>query len=178
MIANQRGMTVVEVLVAAAIIAIGLVGVMTVVPISSYSVYEGGHLSTATFLAQQKMEELRNVNWQEKPLPGNDCLGISAGGGMAAPTSNACTRTLPTACNAGTTCSISPDEPNITNYGGYSRTVRIVSCAALPGGCGGVVNANLRRITVTVRYRPLTGSGTSGTGTTKPVVLVMDAARR
>lgn len=174
MIRDQRGMTIVEVLVAAAIIGIGLVGVMSVVPISTYGVYEGGHLSTATFLAQQRMEELRNAVWQETPA--NDCLGVS--GGDVAPTSNSCTRTLPTACNSGTACNVSPDEANVPSYTGYSRTVRIANCATLAGGCAGVTDANLRRVTISVRYLPLTGVGASAGGTTKPVILVMDVARR
>src|SRR3989442_7287448 len=37
---NERGLTLVEVLVAAAIIGIGLVGLMTVVPVSSFGVRE------------------------------------------------------------------------------------------------------------------------------------------
>ena len=48
MILSERGITLVEVLMAAAIIGIGLVGLLTVVPISSYAVYEGNSLTTAT----------------------------------------------------------------------------------------------------------------------------------
>ncbi|PYN71260.1 MAG: hypothetical protein DMD90_00140, partial [Candidatus Rokuibacteriota bacterium] len=60
---NERGITLAEVLMATAMIGIGLVGLLTVVPISSYAVYEGNSLTTATFLANQKLEEIKNGVW-------------------------------------------------------------------------------------------------------------------
>ena len=176
MIADDRGITVVEVLIAAAIIGVGIVGVMTVVPLSSYGVYEGAHLSTATFLAEQKLEELKNARWQAAPA--NDCVGVSTSNGNVAPTSTTCTRTSPIACTTGTNCSVSPDDIAVTGYPDYGRTIRIVDCATWPGGCGGVVNTNMRHVIVTVTYRPLTGVGASAPTTTKPVVLVTDVSRR
>ena len=165
-----------EVLIATAIIGTGILGVMTVVPISTYASYEGGHQSSATFLAEQKMEELRGARWQA--LPANDCLGLSAGNADVAPTSTTCTRTTPTACSAGPACAISPDETTIAGYRGYTRTVRVANCATLAGGCGGVVNATLRRVTVTVTYPPLTGIGVAPANTTKAVILTMNVAQR
>jgi len=173
---DERGFTLVEIVMATAIIGIGLVGVMAVVPISSYGVYEGNSLTRATFLAEQKLEEIRNGVWQQTPA--KDCVGLSAGNGDVAPTSTTCTRTNPTVCNAGGACAVSADENPIANNAGYTRTVRIVDCGSIGGGCGGVNNANLRRVTVTVTYRPLTGAGATAAGTTKPVVLTMNVARR
>ncbi|PYN99335.1 MAG: hypothetical protein DMD91_12890 [Candidatus Rokuibacteriota bacterium] len=175
-ITNERGLTLVEILVAAAVIGIGLVGLMAVVPISSYGLYEGNSLTRATFLAEQKMEEVKNAVWQQSSAI--DCVGLSAGNGDVAPTSTTCTRTNPTACASGAACSIAVDEASVTANAGYARTVRIVDCASVAGGCGGVADANLRRVTVTVTYRPLSGIGATPTGSTKPVVLTTNIARR
>ena len=48
----------------------------------------------------------------------------------------------------------------------------------MAGGCGTVIDANFRRVTVTVTYQPLTGTGAAPTGSTKPVVLTTNVARR
>jgi prepilin-type N-terminal cleavage/methylation domain-containing protein len=173
---NERGLTLVEILVAAVIIGIGLVGLMSVVPISSYGVYEGNSLTRATFLAEQKMEEIKNGVWRQTPA--NDCVGLSAGNGNVPPTSNACTRTNPTVCASGGACTIAADENPVANNAGYTRTVRIVDCSTVAGGCGGVADANFRRVTVTVTYPPLSGTGAAAAGATKPVVLTMNIARR
>jgi type II secretory pathway pseudopilin PulG len=182
MIRDERGITLAEVLMATAIIGIGLVGLLTVVPVSSYSVREGNSLTTATFLANQKMEEIKNAVWQQFPLipppGGNDCVGVSAGNGNVTPTSNNCTRTNPTVCNAGAACTIAADEVPVAGYTEYNRTVRIVDCSTVAGGCGGVVDPNFRRVTVTVTYHAITGTGTGTAGTTKPVVLTMNLSRR
>jgi type II secretory pathway pseudopilin PulG len=176
MITDEGGITIIELLIVAAIVGVGIVGVMTVVPLSSYGVYEGAHLSTATFLAEQKLEELKNARWQATPA--NDCLGLSTGNGDVAPTSTTCTRTDPTPCTTGAMCSVADDETAVAGYPDYGRTIRIVDCATWPGGCGGVVDTNMRRIILTVTYRPLTGVGASTPTTTKPVVLVTDVSRR
>jgi Prokaryotic N-terminal methylation motif len=176
MIRDERGITLAEVLMATAIIGIGLVGLLTVVPISSFAVYEGNGLTTATFLANQKMEEVKNAVWQQ--IPAGDCVGVSAGNGNFAPTSNACTRTNPTVCNSGAACTTTADEAPVAGYAGYNRTVRIVDCSTVAGGCGGVVDPNFRRVTVTVTYHAITGTGTGTAGTTKPIVLTMNLSRR
>ena len=59
MIANQRGMTLVEILIAVAIIVTGLVGVMTGMQLATSGVATGQQQTTATFLAEQRMEDLR-----------------------------------------------------------------------------------------------------------------------
>ena len=176
MILSERGITLVEVLMAAAIIGIGLVGLLTVVPISSYAVYEGNSLTTATFLANQKMEEVKNGVWQQ--IPAMDCVGVSPGNGDFAPTSTTCTRTNPTACNSGGGCTTAVDEIPVAGYTGYNRSVRIVDCATVAGGCGGVTDANFRRVTVTVTYHAITGTGSGAAGSTKPTVLTMNLGRR
>src|SRR5688572_17148749 len=76
MIWNERGLTLAEILVAVAILGIGLVGLAVVVPIASYGVQEGSQLSTATFLAEQRLEQIRNAPWTGTPA--NDCVGTGA----------------------------------------------------------------------------------------------------
>ncbi len=171
---DERGLTLIEVLVAAGILGVGLLALMGLVPISTYGLHEGAQLSTATFLAEQKLEELRAARWSATPAI--DCLGLSVGGTQA-PTSATCSRQGPTPCTTGAACEISPDESAIAGYPAFARMVRIGTCAALPGGCGGVTSPALRQVTVAVSYRPLTGAGTLA-GSAKPVVLVMNVARR
>lgn len=174
MIMNERGLTLAEILVAVAIIGLGLAALAVVVPVATYGVQEGNQLSTATFLAEQRLEQARNAAWTTNPAV--DCLGLSANS-TAAPT-------LP----VGATCTglaagatTFPDENNVQwgsdtragasttapVAGGYTRTMRIAQCTA--GTCGGVANADLRLVTVTVRYLPLSGVG--GSATTKAVAL-------
>lgn len=170
---NERGLTLAEILVAVAIIGLGLVGLAVVVPISSYGVQEGNQLSTATFLAEQRIEQVRNATWTATgPV---DCVGTSPGGATptAAATSNTCTRSSDgstglTACVSGGACTTYPDEATVTGFTGYGRTTRIIDCSA-GAGCAGVVNAAMRTVRVTVTYRPLTSSGVSPTTKTVTV---------
>jgi hypothetical protein len=60
-------------------------------------------------------------------------------------------------------------------YAGYTRMVRVTDCG-VGAGCGGVVDATLRQVTVTVSYTPLTGVGV-GTAA-KSAVVTMLLARR
>lgn len=171
---DARGLTLAEVLVAVALIGIGLVGVMVVVPIASYGLQEGAQVSTATFLAEQRLEEARNAPWQANPP--NDCLGV---GPTGPPTSMDCTRPAPTPCVAKTSCTTFPDEPSVPGYGGYRRILRVTDCGVAPGcgvGTGAVQDPNLRLVTVTVSFTPLTGAGV-GTSQ-KSVTLQLLIAKR
>src|SRR5687767_13176449 len=107
---DERGITLAEILVATVVISIGLVGLAMVIPLSSYGVHEGNALSTATFLAEQKLEEIRNAAWTSTPAE-KDCLGL---GSAAAPTSMTCKRTQPVACDNGAACTTFPDETSVT----------------------------------------------------------------
>jgi prepilin-type N-terminal cleavage/methylation domain-containing protein len=148
---NDRGLTLAEILVALVIIGIGLVGLMSVVPVATYGVQEGNQLSTATFLAEQGLEWMRNADWTAAPA--NDCLGVGPSG---PPISNQCNRQV-SSCSTGVQCTTFPDEPSVAGYQGYSRTYRVIDCGAT--ACGGVVDSNLRLAIVSVSYRPLTGAG-------------------
>ena len=162
LVRDQRGMTLAEILVAIVVIGIGLAALAATIPLSSYGIQEGNQLSTATFLANARLEQVKNVTWSEAPTPtGTDNLGVSASA-SAAPQSGGITTF--------------PDENPVTApYTQYTRTVRIDSCAGVSSGCG-VVDANLRQVTVSVTYRPLTGVGQSPT--TKTAIVTMLVARR
>ncbi len=157
MLLNARGLTLAEILAALAVVGIGLVGLLAVVPVAGYGVQEGNQLSTATFLAEQGLEQVRNAVWTEAPpapAGGLDCLGV---GPTAAPTSSRCSRVAPTACTFGAPCTTFPDEPSVPGHASYSRTFRVIDCGAT--ACGGVVDAGLRLAIVSVSYTPMTGAG-------------------
>ena len=75
---DQRGMSLAEILVASVVIAIGLVGLLSAVPLASYGIQEGRNLSTATFLANQRLEEVRNVDAKSSGGQAG-CLGLRDG---------------------------------------------------------------------------------------------------
>jgi Tfp pilus assembly protein PilV len=54
-VVDQAGMSVAEILIACVIIAVGLVGLLSAVPTASYGIQEGRQLSTAAFLANQRL---------------------------------------------------------------------------------------------------------------------------
>jgi len=167
---DERGLTLAEVVTAAVIIGIGLAGLMIVVPISSSGLAEGNQLTTATFLAEERLEHVRNAPWTSSP--DNDCLGI---GSMAAPTvplTKSCANGATTLAAGDVTFG---DEPSVAApYTGYSRTVRIADCTAAP--CTGITTAGMRQVTVTISYRPLTAAGIAASG--KSVTLTMLVAQR
>jgi len=159
-VADQAGMSLAEILIACVIIAIGLVGLLSAVPTASYGIQEGRQLSTAAFLANQRLEQVRNAQWVQCPAPGApaDTLGVSASGSAPA--------------SGGTTTF--PDESPITApYGDYTRTVRITDVQPADA-CGGA-NLGLRQVTVTVSYR---ASSATGLGATKSAIVTMFMAQR
>lgn len=165
---DDRGVTLTEVLVATAIVSIGLIALGMTIPLSSYGVHEGHALSAATFLAEQKMEEIRNATWSslvtapgsssEAVAPEVDCLGTGTSG---PPTSTTCTRSHPAVCAAGSSCTTYPDEQaaEIPGYPTYTRVVRVWDCGAATAdaaaGCAGVAHPDLRLVRVTVSYAPI-----------------------
>jgi len=168
---DERGMTLAEVLIAVAIIGVGLVALSSAIPLAAYGIQEGNQLSTATFLANQRLEQIRNATWQvAQPAPAVpavaavDTLGVSATS-TAAPVA------------AGGVITFPDEVPLGAPYAGYTRTVRITGCDA-GLGCGGIVHADLRQVTVAVSYRPMTGIGVAPAATTKSAVVTMYVAKR
>jgi prepilin-type N-terminal cleavage/methylation domain-containing protein len=147
-LADERGLTLTEIVLAVAIIGIGLVGLAAVIPVSSYAMQEGGQLSTATFLAEQMIERARAAAWSADPPV--DCLGLSAGD--ATPLPGAAT------CHGARTTQFPDEVAGVSGHPGYRRMVRVTGCEVAPG-CAGVTADGMRRVTVTVRYTPLTPGG-------------------
>jgi len=173
---DERGLTLAEILVALAIISIGLVGLAAVVPISSYGIQEGNQMSTATFLAEQRLEQLRGAQWVATPAV--DCLGSS---GTTSSSWSFSGGSAPGGISAGCSPANFNDEsstgtPLPTPYGRYARQVRIRPCDAAGSGCG-VSDAALRMVTVRVSYTPLQGIGGVATSQ-KFVELTMLIAER
>ncbi len=66
-------MTLIEVLLAALVLSIGLVGILGVIPVGYYDMVASGGQSEATGYAQQKIEDLRNQAFGAM-ASGNDIL--------------------------------------------------------------------------------------------------------
>jgi hypothetical protein len=67
------------------------------------------------------------------------------------------------------------EEPMAAPYTQYNRRVRVTDCAA---GCGGVADADMRQIVVTVDYRPMTATGVAAAAQRKGAVVSMYLSRR
>ena len=71
-----------------------------------------------------------------------------------------------------------PDETPVTApYNSYSRTARVTACL-VAADCSSIVDGDLRKVTVTVTYRPMTGIGLSPAGTKKATTVSMYVAKR
>ncbi|HEY7203226.1 MAG TPA: prepilin-type N-terminal cleavage/methylation domain-containing protein [Methylomirabilota bacterium] len=156
---DQRGMTLAEVLVALPIITIGLLALLAAIPLSTFATQEGKQTSTATFLATQRLEQVRNAQWSA--IPAVDQLGVSA-----SPTS-------PPQAGGSVTFA---DESPVGAYSGYQRRVRVADCGG-GGGCGGVTSAGMRLVTVTVTYVPQSATGKDAAGSRSVMVTMLVAQR-
>lgn len=159
---NQAGMSLAEILVASTVVSLGLTGLLAAVPLAGYGMHEGQSLSTATFLANQRLEEVRNAQWTETPVADN--LGISTPS-TAAPVDGGMAVTFP------------DEAPMAAPYAAYTRTVRIADCGVAPG-CGGIINSGMRQIVVSVSYAPVTGTGQAAAGATKAATVSLIMAQR
>jgi len=170
LISNQHGMTLAEVLVALPIITIGLLALLSAIPLSTYAIQDGSQTSTATFLANQRLDQVRNARWMAAcpPTPTDDLLGVSASS-TAAPTS-------------GGTTTFADENPIATPYAAYTRQVRItdsVASTTVCGGTGAITGTyGLRTVTVTVTYRPLSATGTNAVSGSRSVAVNMQIAQR
>jgi Tfp pilus assembly protein PilV len=179
---QQRGMTLAEVLVALPIIMIGLIALLSVIPLSTYATQEGSQTSTATFLANQRLEQVRNAQWFATcnvdvatglVIPGaavvTDTVGVSSPS-TAAPKdpSNAVT--------------FADESPMASPYARYSRQVRItdsgVPAAPTCDAAGNMSGTGMRQATVTVTYTPLSATGKNAVSGPRSVSVTMQVAQR
>ena len=169
--ANQRGMTLVEIMIAVAIIGVGLTALAQVIPLAAYGIHEGNHLSTATFLANQRLEQMRNARWEEG---GPACVVVSGANknwadqlGVSAPATASPVGSCP-----GVAATFPDENPLPSPYNAYSRTARVTSCAGVP------CNGDLRQVTVTVTYRPMAAGIGLSAPASKAVAVSMYVAKR
>jgi prepilin-type N-terminal cleavage/methylation domain-containing protein len=98
---DQRGVTLVELMVAMLLLSIALVGMGAALPYGMYGVIAGGYQTTATLLAQQKIDTARNT------LYGN-LTTLNTGGGSGS-------------CGGGTGSFTAAPE----GYAGFSRCIDV-----------------------------------------------------
>jgi type II secretory pathway pseudopilin PulG len=150
-VVDRRGMTLAEIFVALGVIFVGLIALAAVAPLATSQVGEAQLKTTATFLAQQRIEQIKNSQWTEN----QDlmCAGNAA-------------------CNTALG-EVAPQWPDDaygalvvggTNYPRFRRTVRIATCSVV--ACGGIATdpslSTLRQVTVTVSFLPLNTTGQFG----------------
>lgn len=126
-------MTLAEVLAALTLLSVGLVAMVSLLPLAALGVHEGRYRSGATFLAWQRLEQIRHAVGTAEPS--NDPLGEAI---------------------------VSfPDEPAVAPpHDAFSRSVRVRDCRL---GCSGVQTPGVRQVTVTVTYPGGSPQGTSPT---------------
>jgi len=144
---REVGFTLVEVLVASSIIAVGFTGLTGMLALSGYASREGRYRSMAVALAQERAEQTRSARWDMT----QDCLGLSPSPGEPAVTG---------ACSGrGDGFAPFPDERAgelPSPFEQFSRRVRVLPCAA--GACP-IASTDLRLIAVTVSYAATSGRG-------------------
>jgi prepilin-type N-terminal cleavage/methylation domain-containing protein len=139
---GERGFTLTEVLVATVVILIGLVAVASGFQFATSGVATGRGETTATFLAEQRLEQLKTV-----ALTDYDAAALNAG-----TTTEFCQTS-----NIGATGS----NCQAAAFTGTTTYQRVTTITNNPGGagCTGVTPLLCKRIRVTVTYRPVTSAG-------------------
>ena len=61
LLAGKQGLTLAEVLAALTVLSIGLVALISLLPLAASGVHEGGHRSVAAFLATERLEQVRHA---------------------------------------------------------------------------------------------------------------------
>jgi hypothetical protein len=152
-------MTVTEVIIALFVITVGLLGLIAAMPLSTAQITEAQLKTTATFLAQQRLEQIKNARWSTAPAV--DTLGGNNSDGTAAVAEG-----------------FWPDEAAIVSYPQFQRRVRIRDCSV--ANCGIAVDpslATLRQVTVTVSFARMTGIGMFDGATPETVQLTTYVAQ-
>jgi prepilin-type N-terminal cleavage/methylation domain-containing protein len=156
---RERGFTLVEVLVASTVIAVGFAGLASMVALSSYAVREGRYRSVAVALADERAEQIRAARWDGT----GDCLGLSP-----APAFPPVTDECP---GRGAGFPPFPDEPVGAlppPFEQFSRAARVLTCTA---GLCPVTSPDLRLVAVTVSYRPTSGLGGNLSGAHQSIMV-------
>jgi Tfp pilus assembly protein PilV len=178
---DTAGMTVAEVIIALGVIMVGLLALVSTIPMSTSAIAESNLKTTAAFLAQQRLEQIKNAQWCSTCGAAGvaiDCLGGAGSNGTAA-VSNVCGKADSWPDEAYNTIVIPSGDTN-ASYPRFSRQVRIIDCSVVScsGIATGTASANtLRQVTVTVSFRPLTGTGTAGTNDERVQVVTLIAQR-
>lgn len=163
-------MTLAEVVVAVGIVLVGLVALIAAMPLGTSLIGESNRKTTATFLAQQRMEQIKNAALRWDPmLGGKDSDGSGA--------------VLPQWPDEGYDTIVFPVPgglcPPNSCYPRYRREVRIADCSRV--ACSGMAAAplanTLRQVTVTVFFFPLAGTG-QGQAAEERVQLITLVTRR
>jgi prepilin-type N-terminal cleavage/methylation domain-containing protein len=164
---EPRGISLIEVLIALAVLGVGLAALAAVLPASTQGLQQGAQVSTATFLAEQRLEQIASAAWTA--VPPNDCVGTSGAGPTSWSFDGGGAPRAPGSCDGGDTSH--PDEgpsgrvddhppTRLANpFGGYTRRARVQPCDAPEATCGGVADPGLRRLTVRVGYVSLGRGG-------------------
>jgi len=145
-------MTVVEVVIALGVITVGLLALIATMPRATSVIAASNLRTTAAFLAQQRLEQIKNVQWTAAPAIDN--LGGAASSGTAP---------VGQWADEGYDTIVIPSGSGNASYASFRRQVRITDCSVL--ACSGIPTGTasintLRQVTVTVFFRPLTGVGT------------------
>jgi prepilin-type N-terminal cleavage/methylation domain-containing protein len=179
-LSDQRGMTLAEVLVALPIITIGLLALLSAIPLSTYATKDGSQTSTATFLANQRLEQVRNAQWSAICHVDPATLAVGPGADVtdAVGVSASSTTAPKDSTNAVT---FADESPMAAPYTAYSRQVRITDLVAAAPTCtpaGVMSGTGIRRVTVTVSYTPLSATGTNAVSGTRAVSVTMQVAQK
>ena len=140
--AGQRGMTLVECMVALGIIMVGLVGLMAIIPQSATSIQTGNTVSTATFHSNSKIDQAKNA---AEPSVGNATVTppILPNPGYAGTYDITVTPPICTGIASDTLTPLAGTDTPMTDY----TRVTQVSDVAGTGVCP------LKLVTVTTSYR-------------------------
>lgn len=124
LLSGERGLSLAEILPALALLSLGLVAMISLLPPAASGIREGEHRSRAIFLASQRLEHVRHA--VGRSAPDTDPLLSSS--------------------------TTFPDEPTLAApHAAFSRSVRVVDCGQ-PLGCSGVQSPGLRQVSVMVGY--------------------------
>jgi type II secretory pathway pseudopilin PulG len=136
---DEAGLTLAEILVAMAVIMIGLVALMQAFPLGTQGIDTGRRQSTGVFLAEQKIEQIKAFSLSTAPLQGFALVPIC----------NPCNGAAP----------FNQENFNtIVGYPEYSRTVIVQGLPQAP-------TANTKLVRVTLSYRRATSTGVFTGGT-------------